>query len=150
MKTIVGNEDRMKTSKVLYYVGVTMSMLMGLWHFFVPWMFQWYSYIPDEYEVLIVSINWVNLCFSLFLFGISLIMLLWGKKIFMYNKEAITIYGFLVIVWIFRAVIAVVNPCPPEANVWLSYGQFIGSILIVIMMIIPFAKVMKVSMKNRR
>ena len=138
----------MRTNKVLYYTGITMSMLMGVWHFFVPWMFQWYSYIPSEYEVLKVSINWVNLCFSLFLFGISLIMLLWGKKVLAYNKEAITIYGFLVTVWIFRVIIAVVNPCPPEANVWLSYGQFVGSILIMIMMLIPFIRIMKECMKN--
>lgn len=137
----------MKKSKVLYYIGVIMSMLMGLWHFFVPWMFQWYSYIPNEYEVLVVSINWVNLCFSLFLFGISLILLLWGKKIFEYNKEAITIYGFLVVVWIFRVVIAIVNPCPPEANVWLSYGQFVGSVLIMTMLVIPFIKIKKQSIK---
>ena len=76
-------------------------------------------------------------------------MLFWGKKIFAYNKEAITIYGFLVIVWIFRVVIAVINPCPPEANVWLSYGQLVGSVLIMSMLIIPFVKVMKTSTKNK-
>ena len=119
---IVRNGDKMRTNKVLYYTGMTMSMLMGVWHFFVPWMFQWYSYIPSEYEVLKVSINWVNLCFSLFLFGISLIMLLGGKKVLAYNKEA---------------------------NVWLSYGQFVGSILIMIMMLIPFIRIMKESMKNK-
>lgn len=127
-----------------------MSMLMGLWHFFVPWMFQWYTYIPSQYEVLIVSINWVNLCFSLFLFGISLILLLWGKKIFEYNSEAITIYGFLVIVWIFRVIIAIVNPCPPEANVWMSYGQFLGSVFIMIMLLIPFIKIKNNCIKAKR
>ena len=131
----------MKKSKVCYYVGVVMSILIGLWHFFVPWMFQWYSYIPGEYEVLIVLINWVNLCFSLFLFGISFILLMWGKKVFACNQEAITIYGFFVIVWIFRVIIAIINPCPPEANVWMSYGQFGGSVFIMIMLLIPFAVV---------
>lgn len=129
----------MKISKVFYYTGTAMSMLMGLWHFFVPWMFGWYSYIPKEYEVLTVSINWVNLCFSLLLFGISLILLLWGKKVFAYNREAITIYGFLVIVWIFRVILAIVDPCPPEANIWMSYGQLGGSVFIMTMLLIPFA-----------
>lgn len=133
----------MKINKILYYIGVTASMLMGLWHFFVPWMFQWYSYIPSEYEVLAVSMNWVNLCFSFLLFGLSLILLIWGKKIFSYNKEAIAIYGFLVVVWIFRVVISVIDPLPAEANVWLSNGQMIGSIVISILLLIPFIAVVK-------
>ena len=65
------------------------------------------------------------------------------RKLFEHNKEAITIYGFLVIVWIFRVVIAIINPCPPEANVWLSYGQFAGLILIAIMLLIPFVRIKK-------
>ena len=133
----------MKKSKVFYYIGVLMSMLMGVWHFFVPRMFQWYSYIPREYEVLVVSINWVNLCFSLLLSGISLILLLWHKKVLACNQEAITIYGFLVIVWIFRVIIAIINPCPPEANVWLSYGQFAASVFIMIMLLVPFVVIKK-------
>ena len=139
----------MRRSKILYYIGVTMSMMMGLWHFFVPRMFQWYAYIPSQYEVLSVSISWVNLCFSLLLFGISLILLLWGKKIFDYNHEAMTIYGFLVIVWIFRVMIAVFNPCPPEANAWMSYGQFWGYVFIMIMLLIPFIRLSIIELRRR-
>ena len=53
----------MKTYKALYYTG------MVLWHFFVPWMFAWYSYIPASYKNLIVGIDWTNLCFSFFCLG---------------------------------------------------------------------------------
>lgn len=48
--------DTMKTDEkyqVMYYAGAAISLLVGLWHFTVPWMFGWASYIP--YETLVVS-----------------------------------------------------------------------------------------------
>ena len=57
----------MKKYKIMYYSGVAISLLVRLWHFTVPWMFGWASYIP--YETLVVPINYVNLCFSFLLSG---------------------------------------------------------------------------------
>ena len=62
----------MKKYKVLYYVTTVMSMLVGLWHFFVPVMFQWYDYLPMQYKNLIVGIDYTNYCFSLLLFPLGL------------------------------------------------------------------------------
>ena len=39
-------------------------MLVGL-YFFVPHMFDWYSYLPMQYESLIVGIDYTNYCFPL-------------------------------------------------------------------------------------
>ena len=57
----------MKKVQIMYYAGAAISLLVGLWHFTVPWMFGWASYIP--YETLVVSVNYVNLCFSFLLSG---------------------------------------------------------------------------------
>ena len=51
-----------------------------------------------------------------------LTVILWGKKVFAKNLEAFYIYVFLLVLWIFRVVVAVIYPCPPESNVWMSYG----------------------------
>lgn len=67
----------MRNYQVMYYTGAAISMLVGLWPFMVPWLFGWTSYIP--YATLVVSINYVNLCFSFLLSGLSLILILWGK-----------------------------------------------------------------------
>ncbi len=136
----------MKKFKILYYTGTVLSMLVGLWHFTVPWMFGWASYIP--YETLVVSVNYVNLCFSFLLLGLSLILLMWGGKVFAENREAVFLYGFLLLVWIFRVVVAVVYPCPPEANVWMSYGQLAGSVIVMLLLFIPFVKIV-LSMKKK-
>jgi magnesium-transporting ATPase (P-type) len=124
----------MKTVKVFYYIGTALSLLIGIWHFFVPWMFGWHSYIPSQYKNLIVSIDWVNLCFSLLLSGLSLLLILWGKKVFSGNAEAITLFGFLTFVWIFRVFIAIVIPVPLEPIAAVAYGQFAGSVIIATLM----------------
>ena len=105
----------------MYYAGAAISLLVGLWHFTVPWMFGWASYIP--YETLVVPINYVNLCFCFLLSGLSLTVILLGKKVFAQNPEAFYLYGFLLALWIFRVVVVVIYPCPPESNVWMSYGS---------------------------
>ena len=102
----------MKKYQIMYYVGAAISLLVGLWHFTVPWMFGWASYIP--YETLVVPINYVNLCFSFLLSGLSLTVILWGKKVFVQNPEVFYLYGFLLALWIFRVVVEVIYPCPPD------------------------------------
>lgn len=56
-----------------------------------------------------------------FTVGVILTVILWGKKVFAQNPEAFYLYGFLLALWIFRVVVAVIYPCPPESNVWMSY-----------------------------
>ena len=69
-----------KGIKILYYISVVISALVGVWHFFVPWMFQWYDYLPMQYENLIVGIDYTNYCFSLLLFGLSTMLIVLGKR----------------------------------------------------------------------
>ena len=112
----------MKKYQVMYYAGAAISLLVGLWHFTVPWMFGWASYIP--YETLVVPINYVNLCFSFLLSGLSLTVILWGKMVFAENPEAFYLYGFLLALWLFRVAVAVIYPCPPFLC-WQCFMAFI-------------------------
>lgn len=138
----------MKTYKALYYTGMVLSLLVGLWHFFVPWMFAWYSYIPASYKNLIVGIDWTNLCFSLFLFGASLLMLLWGRKVFAMNREAVTVYSGLTFVWVFRVALAIIEPWPLEPVAFPAYLQFAGAVLIMVLLLIPLIKVLALLRKQ--
>lgn len=129
----------------MYIIGTVISIIIGIAHFFVPGVFEWYSYIPHQYENLIVSIEWVNLCFSFMLSGLSLIAFLWRKKVFSGNKEAIALTSFLTFVWIFRVGIAIVVPIPIEPIAAVAYGQFAGASLVVILLIVPMIKVILMS-----
>ena len=124
--------------KVLYYLGSALSMGVGIWHFFVPHLYQWYDYLPMQYENLIVGIDYTNYFFSLLLTGLSLLLILSGKKAFAANREIIVFYGFLVFVWLNRALITFVHPWPLEPVAWAAHGQQIAAITIFLLLAASF------------
>jgi len=132
----------------LYSLGLILSAAVGLWHFTVPYMFQWYSYIPHEYENLIVSINYVNIFFSLLLSGYSLLLLFYKKKIFHGNKELLVMYGFMVFVWLCRTAITFIEPVPLKPAAWIVYAQQIGSFTIFLLQFIPLIYILKKGRKT--
>ena len=126
-----------KGLQILYYVSVVISALVGLWHFFVPWMFQWYDYLPTQYRNLIVGIDYTNYCFSLLLFGLSVMLILLGKRALAINREVIYFYFFLTVVWIFRACLAsFIEPWPLQPIPAAAIGQLIASDVLAVMMIV--------------
>ena len=133
-----------KGIKILYYISVVISALVGLWHFFVPWMFQWYEYLPMQYENLIVGIDDTNYCFSLLLFGLSTMLIVLGKRALAINREIIYFYFFLTVVWIFRACLAsFIEPWPLQPIPAAAIGQLIASDILAVMMIIVSASFIK-------
>ena len=126
-----------KGIRILYFITVVTSALVGLWHFFVPWMFQWYDYLPMQYENLIVGIDYTNYCFSLLLLGLSVMLIVLGKRALAMNHEVIYFYFFLTVVWIFRACLAsFVEPWPLEPIPAAAIGQLIASDVQAVLMLI--------------
>lgn len=122
---------------ILYYITAVISALVGLWHFFVPRMFQWYDYLPTQYENLIVGIDYTNYCFSLLLFGLSVMLIILAKKALSLNKEVICFYFFLTIVWVFRACLAsFIEPWPLQPIPAAAIGQLIASDTLAVMMVV--------------
>ena len=126
-----------KGIRILYFTTVVISALVGLWHFFVPWMFQWYDYLPMQYENLIVGIDYTNYCFSLLRFGLSVMLIVLGKRALAMNREVIYFYFFLTVVWVFRACLAsFVEPWPLQPIPAAAIGQLIASDVQAVLMLI--------------
>jgi hypothetical protein len=111
-----------KLSSVLFSVGLVISSLAGILHFFAPYGFSWYSYIPNAPQEIYTSIDYVNFFFSLLLSGISLILLFFKKKIFEGSREIFIFYAFLVFTWFCRVVITIIIPWPTPLQKWLIVG----------------------------
>ena len=125
----------MRKYKVIYYITVIVSMLVGLWHFFVPWMFRWYDYLPMQYENLIVGIDYINYCFSLLLSGLSLLLTVLGRKALSMERDVIVFYWFLTVVWVFRAALATfLEPWPLDPIPAAAIGQLAASDALAILM----------------
>lgn len=133
---VIKNNPNGKGIKFLYYLTTVLSALVGLWHFFVPWMFQWYDYLPMQYENLIVGIDYTNYCFSLLLFGLSVLLILLGKKALARNKEVMVFYLFLTVVWVFRAMLSsFIEPWPLDPIPAAAIGQLVVSDMLALLMV---------------
>lgn len=126
-----------KSISIAYYITVILSALVGLWHFFVPWMFRWYDYLPTQYENLIVGIDYTNYCFSLLLFGLSVMLIILGKRAINQNRETIYFYYFLTVVWLFRACLTTfIEPWPLQPIPAAAIGQLVASDALAMVMIV--------------
>ena len=131
-------------TKIIYYITLALSTLVGFWHFFVPHLYNWYDYLPMQYKTLIVGIDYTNLCFSLLLFGSSLVLILLAKSAFALNFETLVFYTFLTVVWVFRACLsAFIEPWPLEPIPAVAIGQLIGSVVQALLMVIVTIKLWK-------
>ena len=68
--------------KVLVTIGSSASIGFGIWHFFVPKAWRWYSYIDINATELVVAVRAINVFFSLslLLFGIINLLFIYGDK----------------------------------------------------------------------
>lgn len=126
----------MRAAKGLYRAGTALSALVGVWHFFVPAMFAWGSYI--EYDNLLTGINWTNFCFSLLLAGLSALLFALAPRVFAGDKTARLFFGLLVLVWFARVVLAIVDPWPLEPVAAAAYGQFALAVLVFGLLLAAF------------
>jgi len=126
--------------EIVYLIGLFLSMAVGMWHFTVPYLYKWYSYIPEAPIEIIRSIDWINYFFSLFLTGISIILIVFKNKIFKKNKELLVFYGFFVFVWLNRVIITILLPMNYNA---MFIGQLIAFTIIFIIQLIPLLYLIK-------
>lgn len=130
--------------RILYYFTVIFSAIVGLWHFFVPWMFRWYDYLPMQYGNLIVGIDYTNYCFSLLLFGLSLLLAVLGKRALLSSTESCIFYFLLTVVWIFRAMLSTfIEPWPLEPVPAAAIGQLAASDTLAVLMVIVSIMLLK-------
>jgi hypothetical protein len=127
--------------EIVYIIGLLLSTAVGIWHFTVPYLYKWYSYIPDAPAEIIVSIDWTNYFFSLLLTGVSIILIILRKEIFARNHVALIFYGFLIFVWLNRVVITFFMPWPN--NTPFTVGLICAFSVILLIQLIPLIYIIK-------
>ncbi len=96
--------------KVLVTVGSAASIGFGIWHFFVPKTWNWYSYMDARATELIVAVRAMNVFFSLslVLFGVLNILFVFGGKANRYS--IIVMLAATCVLWLTRLVFQLVYP----------------------------------------
>ncbi len=108
--------------KALVATGSAVSIGFGVWHFFVPTWWTWYSYIDPSATELVLAVRAINAFFSLslVLFGVVNVLLIWGKRS---NRYSIGVFlAATCVLWATRVVFQLVLP-QGSANPVLQYGM---------------------------
>ena len=115
--------------KVLITIGSSASIGFGIWHFFVPRVWNWYSYIAPKATELIIAVRAINVFFSLslVLFGALNMLFSLGDKANRYS--IIVMLVATCILWLTRLVFQIVYP-QGSINPVLQYGMLAAFIII--------------------
>lgn len=117
--------------RVLVTIGSSASIGFGIWHFFVPKAWNWYSFIDPKATELIVAVRAINVFFSLslVLFGMMNLLLVYGGRA---NRYSIFVMlTATCILWLTRLVFQIIHP-QGSITPLLQYGMLTAFIIITL------------------
>jgi hypothetical protein len=116
-------------------IGSIASIGFGIWHFFVPEIWKWSSYIASDATELVVAVRAINmlLSLSLVLFGIVNILLVFGGRANRYS--IIVMLAATCVLWLTRLVFQIIYP-QGSMNSVLQYGMLSAFIIVSLCYII--------------
>jgi hypothetical protein len=96
--------------KVLVVFASIISIGFGIWHFFVPGIWNWYSYIDEAATELVIAVRAINVFFSLLLvlLGIANILFVFRKPLDRFSTAILLFIS--VLLWTTRLVFQIVYP----------------------------------------
>ena len=117
--------------KIMVTIGSSASIGLGVWHFFVPRAWNWYSYMDARATELIIAVRAVNVFFSLslVLFGMLNLLFVCGGKANRYS--IIVMLAATCILWLTRLVLQVVYP-QGSISSYLQYGMLAAFFIITL------------------
>jgi hypothetical protein len=130
--------------KIFVMIGSGASIGFGVWHFFVPRLWNWYAYIDTHATELVIAVRAINIFFSLtlVLFGIVNILLVYGGKSNRYS--IIVVLAATSLLWLTRVFLQVFYPQGSQYP-GLQYGMLAAFTLVslcyVISLMITLAKI---------
>jgi hypothetical protein len=115
---------------VLMTVGSAASIGFGIWHFFVPRIWNWYSYIAPSASELVLAVRAINVLFSLclVLFGLMNLLLVHEREANPYSL--LVVLGATCVLWAARVVMQLVHP-QGSRSAALRYGMLLTFVLVL-------------------
>ena len=131
--------------KILVMVASSASIGFGIWHFFVPKAWNWYSYIDINATELVAAVRAINTFFSLslVLFGVINILMIYGDKSNRYS--IIVLLAATSILWLTRVSFQVIYP---QGSLYPPLEYAMLSAFIIIFLCYFVSLIFMVSQKN--
>lgn len=111
-------------------LGSAASIGFGIWHFFVPRIWDWYSYIDVSATELVLAVRAINVFFSLslVLFGLMNLLMAYGRSANRYS--VLVVLGATCVLWAARVVMQLVYP-QGSMSAALQYGMLFSFVLVL-------------------
>lgn len=127
--------------RILVIFGSSVSIGFGIWHFFVPKAWNWYSYIDSNATELVAAVRAINAFFSLslVLFGIVNILLIYGDKSNRYS--IIVVLAATCVLWLTRVAFQVIYP---QGTLYpgLQYGMLSAFVIVTLCYLISLLNIL--------
>ncbi len=127
--------------RILVMIGSSDYISFGIWHFFVPEAWKWYSYIDSNATELVAAVRAINEFFSLslVLFGIVNILLIYGDKSNRYS--IIVLLTATCILWLTRVSFQVIYP---QGSLYpgLQYGMLSAFVIVTLCYLISLLSIL--------
>jgi hypothetical protein len=127
--------------KGLVIFGSCASIGFGIWHFFVPKAWNWYSYIDIYATEWVAAVRAINAFFSLslVLFGLVNILLICGDRSNRYS--IIVMLVATCILWLTRVLSQVIYP---QGSLYpgLQYGMLSAFIIVTLSYLLPLLSIL--------
>lgn len=115
--------------RIFTTLGSIISICFGIWHFFVPGIWNWYSYIDKTATELVIAVRAINIFFSLLLvlLGTANILFVWRKH--QDRFSTIVILSISTILWTTRIILQIICPQGSQ-NQSIQYSMLLVFILV--------------------
>lgn len=125
-------------------LGSAISIAFGIWHFFVPTIWRWYSFIDEHATELITAIRAINAFFSLslVLFGLINILLMYDNNSNRYST--IVILSATCILWVTRVAYQLMYPQGSQFP-GLQYGMLFVFVIVTLCYLFPLVNLLSQS-----
>jgi hypothetical protein len=127
--------------KIFVMIGSSASIGFGVWHFFVPRLWNWYRYIDSNATELVTAVRATNIFFSssLVMFGIINMLLIYGGKSNRYS--IIVVLAATSLLWLTRVFLQIIYP---QGSLFpgLQYGMLAAFTLVSLCYVISLLMIM--------
>ncbi len=127
--------------KLLVTFGSSISIGFGVWHFFVPRAWKWYSYMDPAATELVVAVRAINVFFSLslVLFGLMNLLFVFGGRANRYS--VIVLLAATCVLWLTRLAFQIIYP-QGSINPALQYGMLAAFALVTLCYLVSLGLVL--------
>jgi hypothetical protein len=132
--------------KILTIAGSVITVCFGIWHFFVPEIWNWYSYITPGAPELITAVRAINVFFSLCLVLFGIINILFINQSRSNRYPIIVMLSATSLLWLTRICMQLVYPQGSQ-NPLIQYGMLTVFIVTSLCFLIPLCCIL--SQKTR-